>query len=846
MLCISCFAAAKAATPGLLPDYVSTEKVADGFKISDGSSVAPVFVDASDWAGVKRAAANLRSDIFTVTGLRPDSLSAAPAGGAIVVGTIGKSAYIDRLIKEKRLDVDSLKGKWESFVIQPLDGNLVIAGSDKRGTIYGVYDLCEKIGVSPWHYWADVPSEKHNALYIKPGKYVMPSPKVKYRGIFLNDEAPCLTSWVGNTFGTNYGGHEFYEKVFDLILRLKGNYLWPAMWGWAFYADDPANGKLADEMGVCIGTSHHEPMARNHQEWARHRKEYGAWDYATNQKVIDKFFTEGIERINATDDIVTIGMRGDGDAPMGGEEGRDHEYKSQDQRNLELLQKVIDNQRKIIRKATGKSADKTPQMWALYKEVQKYYDMGLKVPDDVIIMLCDDNWGNVRRLPDEQERKHPGGWGMYYHVDYVGAPRNTKWLNVTPIEGMWEQLALTYEYGVDALWILNVGDLKPMEYPISLFLDMAWDPTKFNIDNLSDHTTDFLSQVCGDEFAAEAADILSLYSKYAGRVTPEMLDANTYNLTSGEWKQVRDDYLTLETRALRLYNEMPEENRDAYYQLVLFPVQAMANLYDMYYCQAMNRELYNRGDADCNVWADRTEAAFARDAKLMQEYNHVMANGKWNGMMTQKHIGYTSWNDNFRADTLPKIQRIDADSRGGFLFSGADGVVVMEAPHFYTAKNAQEAEWTELPSIGRTLGGMTLMPRLASTDDAVLSYKMDFDETPDSVTVHVILKSTLPFERLDGHRFNIAFGDNSPVTVNYNADLNDQVGNPYEKFYPTVARRVIEQTVTLPLDKKSGSSQTLNFRPLDPGAVFEKIVVDYGGYEPSYLYMDESKYTVNK
>lgn len=304
----------------------------------------------------------------------------------------------------------------------------------------------------------DVPVVKRAEAYILPGIYTDGEPAVKYRGIFLNDEAPCLTSWVKQYYGTDFGDHRFYAQVCELILRLKGNFLWPAMWGWAFYADDSLNSKTADEMGVIIGTSHHEPMARNHQEWARKRNEYGAWNYSTNKKVLDQFFREGIERVKNTEDIITIGMRGDGDEAM-----------SEDT-NVKLMESIVENQRRIIEDVTGKPAKETPQVWALYKEVLDYYDKGMRVPEDVIMLLCDDNWGNVRRLPNDKERKHPGGWGMYYHVDYVGAPRNSKWMNMTPIQGMWEQLHLTYEYGVDKLWILNVGDLKPMEYPITLFL----------------------------------------------------------------------------------------------------------------------------------------------------------------------------------------------------------------------------------------------------------------------------------------------------------------------------------------------------------------------------------------
>ncbi len=472
--------------------------------------------------GVKIAIDNLKAD-FQRVGL--------PVGGGqttIVVGTLGLNKEIDRL------KLKDLKGKREKFVITTIGDHLYVAGSDRRGTIYGVYELSRQLGVSPWYWWADAPVTQHAEAYIKKGTYTDGEPAVEFRGLFLNDEAPCLTSWVKNTWGTDYGDHRFYEKVFELILRLKGNYLWPAMWGWAFYADDPENLKTADAMGIMMGTSHHEPMARNHQEYARDRKGWGAWNYATNKQNLDRFFREGIERMNGTDDIVTIGMRGDGDEAMGN--GTD----------TKLLESIIDNQRRIIKEVTKRPAKETPQIWALYKEVQDYYDAGLRVPDDVTVLLCDDNWGNVRRLPTAEEQKRKGGWGLYYHVDYVGAPRNTKWINVTPIQNMWEQLQLAYNGGIRQLWILNVGDLKPMEYPIQLFMDMAWNPTKYTVDcsasplgsskNLLDHTRDFCAESFGCDQASEAASILNLVSKYNGRITAEMLDAKTY--TTDEFAQV--------------------------------------------------------------------------------------------------------------------------------------------------------------------------------------------------------------------------------------------------------------------------------------------------------------------
>ena len=583
-------------------------------------------------------------------------------------------------------------------------------------------------------------------------------------------------------------------------------------------------------------------MARNHQEWARKRKEYGVWDYTSNQKTIDQFFREGIERAADTEDLITIGMRGDGDAPMGGKEGKDHEYAARDKDNIRLLEKIFKNQRRIIKEVTGEAPEKRPQVWAIYKEVQRYYDMGLRAPDDVIMLLTDDNWGNVTRLPNAEERKHPGGWGMYYHVDYVGAPRNSKWLNVTPIQNMWEQLQLTYDYGVDKLWILNVGDLKPMEYPITLFLDMAWNPKQYTADNLQEHPRQFCAQQFGKEQADEAMHILNLYSKYAGRVTPEMLDCKTYNLKTGEWKQVSDEFVKLEAEALRQYTTLKPEYKDAYKQLILFPVQAMANLYEMYYAQAMNHKLYKENNPQANEWADRVEKAFARDKALSNDYNNVMSGGKWKNMMIQKHIGYTSWNDNFPADRLPEVFRIQQleKATGGYIFTGENGYVAMEAEHYFSIQNAADAHWTVIPHIGRTLSGMALMPYTQPTDGASISYKMKLPKETKTVNVHIVVKSTLAFHDSKGHKYNIGFEGGKTETVNFNHNLNEDPKNVYSVFYPTVARRIVEKKVKLELPRTSDVLQTLIFRPLDPGIVLEKIVIDYGGYKKSYLFMDES------
>ena len=786
-----------------------------GDLLINGNDKVEIYMDANDCRGVSYAANALVKDIRNVSGSQATITSNRKA--TILVGTIGHSAAIDQLVKQKRINGNLLKGKREKFIITVVDNQLVIAGSDRRGTIYGIYELSQQMGVSPWYDWADVPVEHHDSIFVNRGTYTDGEPAVRYRGIFLNDEAPCLTSWVKNTYGTGYGDHRFYQRVFELVLRLRGNMMWPAMWGWAFYADDAENEKTADEMGVVMSTSHHEPMARNHQEYARNRKGWGPWNYQKNKANLQKFFREGIERMKGTEQIVTIGMRGDGDEAMSAEA------------DTKLMSQIINDQRKIIADVTGKKASETPQVWALYKEVLDYYDKGMKVPDDVTLLLCDDNWGDVRRVPNAKERKHKGGWGLYYHVDYVGAPRNSKMLNVTPVQNPWEQLTLAYENGIDRLWILNVGDLKPMEYPISQFMDMAWNPHKYSVNNITRHTRDWCAQQFGESQADEAARILNLICKYNGRCTPEMLDKSTYSLENGEWQEVVNQYLQLEADALRQYNSLPAAYHDAYRQIILFPIEMMSNLHQMYFAQAQNHALYKQNNPKANIWADECENRFKRDSLICDEYNHKMSGGKWNGMMTQKHIGYKSWNDAFEKDTCPELFRVSASEAP--VISEHNGVVEIEAPFFASktdaapeGKEKEGAKWVQIPFMGKSLAGMTLMPYTKGVKGASLSYQ--FKMEPRKVRIHVIIKSTLDYQNKGGMTYGVSVDGAEPILVNFNHNLNEKPENIYDIYYPTVATRIIDKVIEVELPATADGVHTLTLTPNDPAIIFEKIVVD--------------------
>ena len=514
-------------------------------------------------------------------------------------------------------------------------------------------------------------------------------------------------------------------------------------------------------------------------------------------------------------------MRGDGDEAMSAEA------------DTKLMSQIINDQRKIIADVTGKKASETPQVWALYKEVLDYYDKGMKVPDDVTLLLCDDNWGNVRRVPNAQERKHKGGWGLYYHVDYVGAPRNSKMLNVTPVQNPWEQLTLAYENGIDRLWILNVGDLKPMEYPISQFMDMAWNPHKYSVNNITRHTRDWCAQQFGESQADEAARILNLICKYNGRCTPEMLDKNTYSMENGEWQEVVNQYLQLEADALRQYNSLPaayhDAYRDAYRQIILFPIELMSNLHQMYFAQAQNHALYKQNNPKANIWADECERLFKRDSLICDVYNHKMSGGKWNGMMTQKHIGYKSWNDDFEKDTCPELFRVSASEAP--VISEHNGVVEIEAPFFASktdaapeGKEKEGAKWVQIPFMGKSLAGMTLMPYTKGVKGASLSYQ--FKMEPRKVRIHVIIKSTLDYQNKGGMTYGVSVDGAEPILVNFNHNLNEKPENIYDIYYPTVATRIIDKVIEVELPATADGVHTLTLTPNDPAIIFEKIVVD--------------------
>ena len=776
------------------------------FCIAKDGKAAAIVVDEQDWKGVIRAANDLSDDVRKVCGTASELHKKnrfCVNEGSIIVGTIGKSAFIDELVRQKKLDVSQVKGQWESFVIDVVDGrsvdgrsqgkHLVVAGSDKRGTIYGIYEISQRIGVSPWYWWADVPVKHQDQVYWTAGRFVQPSPKVKYRGIFINDEWPSFGEWATEHFGGVNSG--MYAHMFELLLRLKANYLWPAMWATAFNEDDPESPRLADEYGIVMGTSHHEPMMRAHQEYLHRKEQVGPWDYATNKERVNQFFMEGMQRNKAYENLVTIGMRGDGDVAMG---------KGDDADNMKTLREVIKGQRHIIKKVYGRE-DGVPQLWAIFTEVQRYYDAGFTVPDDVTLLLCDNNWGYIRRIGRDFERRRKGGLGLYYHIDMNGGPWNDRWVNTTTIPKLREQLNLAYQTGIDRIWIINVGDLKPKEVPIDFIMHYAWNPDAVKAGDEQSWLENFCATVFGEapyqggrgELSKEAAELIAKYSKYnlwrkAEAQVPGIFNKEEMAYTDSLW-------LALVARAEALRMRIPAEAQDAYYQLVYYPVVASAGVHMIY--NAATRGNYNL-----------IEQLMARDQQL-SDYYHKIAGGKWSKMMQDKHIGYTQWympKENINPMLLSrqairegfKEKAPIEDPRRGSLDFNVD-YALQDQPatkeysvpvYQYSRKtDGKEATWVFLPDLGRGKGCMGSSNVLAQNSGATLEYEIDIT-SEGKLAIGILPTQDIYPAR--GLRFGIQIDDQPMQTI----DARRGIVDTFSEYNP---QNLARSKVLKPLTQRS-------------------------------------------
>ena len=773
--------------------------------------------DPLDWKGVRMAVENLRHDLKAVTG---------SANAPVVVGTIGKS----KLVKKYKLQSKELQGKWEQYLIFTDKGKLVILGSDKRGTIYGIYELSRQIGVSPWYWMADAPIQKHDQLFAKSGIYTDGEPKVKYRGIFINDEWPSFGTWCKNQFGGI--NSKAYARIFELMLRLKANYFWPAMWDSRFNEDDPLSPQLADDMGIVMGTSHHEPMMRAHKEYVYRKDSIGAWDYATNKANLDRFFEEGLERNKAYDNLITIGMRGDGDVAMGN---------GNDEDNMKTLKDVVDGQREIIERVYKKPASEVPQLWAIFTEVQRYYDAGFTVPDDVTLLFCDNNWGYIRRTGPEKEQARKGGMGMYYHIDMNGGPWNDRWINTTTAAKIREQLNLAYQTGIDRIWIINVGDLKPKEMPIDFIMHYAWNPDDYPADKIDQYMVDWARSIFGGEYAREIADIVTEYSNMNLERKPEVQRVGIYSVETGEAQRMFNRWDELEKRTLSLSKKMPAEMQDAFYQLVEYPAVASAGVAKIYLAATLGDSI-------------TMQTLFERDKQMTDKYNKVIAGGKWDGMMLDKHIGYRMWSMP-KENTLPQVSKP----------LGKTGITASETAimaHDYTRRTAtDDARWVFLPGLGRGKGNMGIEPVTAKSrplgDGATLEYDINFSQSGKQKLALGILP-TNDVNPARGLRIGVRVDDGEMQTIDarqgyvdtFNEYTKENIARskvlkplprPASDIYLSGTRQRMRSEVfdnlrwlSIDLDIPTEGNHTVKVVMIDPEIVVEKLIVNPDNEHPSY------------
>lgn len=810
---------------------------------------ATVVVEAASDSAVRIAAEGFAKDLERVSGTAPRRASepAQAKGDVVIVGVLGQSRAIDALVRSGKLSAGDLDGKWEAYrqvvVDRPWPGvrrALVVIGADRRGAAFGLYDLSEKIGVSPLCWWADVPVSRRTDLFVTAGTRI-DQPRVRYRGFFINDEDPGFKTWTQRRFGGQ--NSKAYAHVFELLLRMKGNYLWPAMWApKAFNDDDPQNKILADATGVVMGTSHHEPMTRAQDEWHRDTGKGitgGAWDYATNATNLRLFWRGGIERMMSKGDgkgyesLVTVGMRGDGDEAMA--EGT----------ATQLLETIVSDQRGIIADVTGKPADRTPQVWALYKEVQDYYDQGMRVPDDVTLLFADDNWGQIRRLPASNTPRK-GGYGVYYHFDYVGGPRNYKWLNTVQIEKTWQQMDLAYAKGARDIWIVNVGDIKPVEYPLQFFMKQAWNPEAMTAEALAAYPAQWATATFGPEQAGAIAALVTRTSQLAARRKPELIDPGSFalggvtadTLDGGEFGAMVAEWDALEADMLRAKAALPAAQRDAFFQLVEHPVLALGNLYRLYYAVAWNRKLAAAGDPRANAFADRAEAAYRRDQEITDAY-HALSGGKWDGMMLQTHIGYTGWQQP-EAQIMPAVSRV-AGVAGPLRFvvaPPARDMVAIEATDFAQSNAGKGLRWQAIAHLGRTKGAVVALPQgrgpTTQQDDVRLDYPVMLDGSGElELQFHLVPTLDISGKRMQ--RIGVSIDDGPMRELVHHMDPTTEGGQREDQRNWTQAVKDNAVVLSTRFPDVGAGRHVVRVWRLDDNVVLQRIVAGRGKISPSYL-----------
>lgn len=812
---------------------------------------ASILFDDDESVTVKTSISLFAEDIERVSGVKPELTNEMPQSNVVIVGTIGSGRWIGQLVKSKKINVSKIANGREQFVVKVVekpfkgvDKALVIAGSDRRGTAYGLFSISEAIGVSPWYWWGDVPVEHRGNLFVD-ADFISPEPSVKFRGLFINDEDWGLKTWSSYNYEKELGdiGPKTYAKVCELILRLKGNMLAPAMHECtgAFYTH-PESKVIADKYGILITTSHCEPLLFNNAsklEW--NTKVDGEWNYKTNPETIKRKLDNRVKEASPYENVYTLAMRGLHDGGMRGN------YSQKEK--VQILSNAINDQRDILKKYIDKPIEEIPQIFIPYKEAQDLYEAGLKVPDDVTLVWVDDNYGYIKRLSNPEEQKRSGHAGVYYHLSYLGAPHDYLWLNTTPPALMYEELKKAYDLGADRYWLLNVGDIKPMELGVTTFFNMAYDLKKFSFDNINEYQTDLLCSIYGDKYRKTFQWMLDNYYRLAWSRKPEFMgwerewDSNKNLERLGDAKYSFDnhndaryrlaDYEAISDKAAQLMNELPAKLRPSFFEMVGYPMMAAYQMNRKFMMSTLNHQLYSRRRFNEANWAaEESKLAYDSINTLTDRYNALL-DGKWNHMMAigpgwcAKH----SFMPELRVITGFEPQKYDLSP----LESQADtkGFTVIDLSQFTPGKNkaGNKArivnglgfDW-RLLQLGEATGKST-----DPTSKNVLNVTYNFGKVDtDSVTVTVYALPFFPIYKGMSNRFGVSV-DGGEVAV-----MENLVKEYSNEWKDQVLRNSSIFTAKFPADS-SLPSHSLTLSCGDPGQMIQRIVIDWGGLKKTYV-----------
>jgi len=782
-------------------------------KLVLANNVADIYVDAKDAKLETIAAGLLADDIERVTGKKPRVVNdpAQLGADAIIIGSVGHSALVDQLIAANKVNAADVSGQWETYklqvVSQPLpnvQNALVIVGSDRRGAAYGVFDLSKSIGVSPWYWFADVTPTHQDSLVVKPTTAKDGPPSVKYRGIFINDEDWGLEPWAAKTFEPRQGniGPKTYAKVFELILRLRGNYLWPAMHPVSMeFGRIPANITLADDWGIVMGASHTEAMNRNNVAWPKEGT--GPWRYDTNRENVRAYWEQWAKLRGPFEAVWTLGIRGVHDSAMQGPVNANG--RPDVPADIKIVENAISDQRDLLKEYVNSDLSKVPQLFCPYKEVLPLYQAGMKVPDDVTLLWTEDNFGYIRQLSTPAEQQRPGHAGVYYHISYLGRPRSYVWLNTTPPSLIWEEMTKAYAYGADRVWVLNVGDIKPGEVGMDFWMRLGWNINAYDRMSITHFLSDYFRDQFGEDQAEPIAQVMAGYYRLGFARKPEAMDYEGIN--AAEAAERLADYDSLLQRAQEISARLPAEKRDAFFELVLYPLEMCAESSHVYLDPA------------------QSQAAVKKIKDETAYYNDTLVGGKWKNYMTAQGTTSTTWGYKWPQGNPPAPAAATTQPAA---------ILSVEAIHYDRNLPRNGAQWQSIADLGRQHDCMAIFPVTAPsvTADQVTanSPEMDYDfdtaaGAPLQVTVYAIPTHRINAER--GLQYAAAIDDEKPQLVSFEQAAGDT--------NRTWSWNVIHNTA-ITHTTHSGiapGKHTLKIFMVDPGVLLEKFVVSDGALPAS-------------